>query len=72
MDLWKSKHETGQWLDIEESEALSTQPDFSAMKASGIVLAGTSNKQEESNHELASEHIGKSGSTNNAGKIKSV
>ncbi|KAL0388440.1 UNVERIFIED_CONTAM: COP1-interacting protein 7 [Sesamum radiatum] len=34
MDLWKSKHETGEWLDIDASEALSTRSDFSAMNAS--------------------------------------
>lgn len=62
MDLWNCKHETGQWLDIEPSEALSAQLDFSAVKASGIVLSGTSNNQDESYHERALEHNGKSGS----------
>ncbi|KAI3459526.1 hypothetical protein Pfo_016189 [Paulownia fortunei] len=66
MDLWKIKHETGQWLDIEASEVLSTRSDFSAMNASGIILSDTPNKHDESNHELASENNGKSGSTNNA------
>ncbi|XP_042064107.1 COP1-interacting protein 7-like isoform X2 [Salvia splendens] len=61
IDLWKCKHETGQWLDIEASEALSPQPNF---KASGIVLSSPCNNQDDSNHELASEHIGKSGSHN--------
>ncbi|XP_042064109.1 COP1-interacting protein 7-like isoform X4 [Salvia splendens] len=63
IDLWKCKHETGQWLDIEASEALSPQPNF---KASGIVLSSPCNNQDDSNHELASEHIGKSGSHNAA------
>ncbi|KAI3469786.1 hypothetical protein Pfo_026449 [Paulownia fortunei] len=63
LDLWKSKHETGEWLDIEASEALSTRSDFSAMNASGIILSATHNKHGESNHELASEDNGKSGST---------
>lgn len=62
MDLWKCKHETGQWLDIEASEALSTQLDFSAVKASGIVLSGTPNNQDQANQERALEHNGKSGS----------
>ncbi|KAL8486664.1 hypothetical protein ACS0TY_023383 [Phlomoides rotata] len=62
-DLWKRKHETGQWLDIEASETLFTQPDFSPMKASGIAVP-TTNKQDEP--ELASEHNVKPGSTNNA------
>ncbi|XP_047950404.1 COP1-interacting protein 7 isoform X2 [Salvia hispanica] len=64
IDLWKCKHETGQWLDIEASEALSPQPNFSSVKASGIVLSSPCNNQDDSNHELASEHIGKSGSHN--------
>ncbi|KAL1561717.1 COP1-interacting protein 7-like isoform X2 [Salvia divinorum] len=64
VDLWKCKHETGQWLDIEASEALSPQPNFSTFKASGIVLSSPCNNQDDSNHELASEHIGKSGSHN--------
>ncbi|XP_057783519.1 COP1-interacting protein 7 isoform X2 [Salvia miltiorrhiza] len=64
IDLWKCKHETGQWLDIDASEALSPQPNFSAVKASGIVFSGMCNNQDDSNHDLASEHIGKSGSNN--------
>lgn len=38
------------------------------MKASGIAVPGTSNKQDES--ELATGHNMKPGSTNNAGKFK--
>ncbi|KAK6161255.1 hypothetical protein DH2020_004636 [Rehmannia glutinosa] len=63
MNLWKSKHETGEWLDIEASEALYTQSDFSVMNASPVTLSATPNKHDESNHELASENNGKSGST---------
>lgn len=70
MDLWKCKHETGQWLDIDASEALPAQLDFSAVKASGIVLSGTPNSQDEANQERTLEHNGKSGS--NGGKIKSL
>ncbi|KAL0392707.1 UNVERIFIED_CONTAM: COP1-interacting protein 7 [Sesamum radiatum] len=39
MDLWKSKHETGQWLDVEASGAFSTQSDFTAMNASSVVIS---------------------------------
>lgn len=70
MDLWKCKHETGQWLDIEASVALPAQLDFSAVKASGIVLSGAPNNQDEANQERTLEHNGKSGS--NDGKIKSL
>ncbi|KAL6571404.1 hypothetical protein OROHE_003047 [Orobanche hederae] len=65
MDLWKSKHEKGQWLNIEASEALSAQSDFGAINASGIILSDTLNKHDEPNHELASQNFGKSGSSNN-------
>ncbi|KAL0368469.1 UNVERIFIED_CONTAM: COP1-interacting protein 7 [Sesamum calycinum] len=65
MDLWKSKHETGQWLDVEASGAFSTQSDFTAMNASCIILSDTPNKCDISNH-MASDNNGKSCSTNNA------
>ncbi|KAK6161264.1 hypothetical protein DH2020_004645 [Rehmannia glutinosa] len=68
MNLWKSKHETGEWLDIEASEAIYTQSDFSVMNASPVTLSATPNKHDESNHELASENNGKSGSTYTAGQ----
>ncbi|CAK7327272.1 unnamed protein product [Dovyalis caffra] len=45
MELWKRKHETGQWVEIEAAEAMSSRSDFSAMNASGIVLSNTINKQ---------------------------
>ncbi|CAA0818223.1 COP1-interacting protein-related [Striga hermonthica] len=64
IDLWKSKHETGQWLNIEESEDLPARSDFCAINSSGIII-NDSLKQEESNHKLNSENNGKSGSTNN-------
>ncbi|KAL0366897.1 UNVERIFIED_CONTAM: COP1-interacting protein 7 [Sesamum radiatum] len=70
MDLWNSKHETGQWLDIEASGALSNQSDFTAMNASCTILSDTPNKRDISNH-MASDNNGKSCSTNNAGMIKS-
>ncbi|XP_073123557.1 uncharacterized protein [Henckelia pumila] len=66
INLWKSKHETGQWLELEASEVLSTRSEFSAMNASGIFLSGTTDKHDETNHELATESNGKLGSTNNA------
>ena len=39
MELWKRKHETGQWLEIEATEAMSCRSDFSSMNASGIVIS---------------------------------
>ncbi|XWS13872.1 hypothetical protein CRYUN_Cryun36dG0076100 [Craigia yunnanensis] len=46
-ELWKRKHESGQWLEIEAAEAMSSQSDFSAMNASGIVFSNMINKQKE-------------------------
>ncbi|KAL6189443.1 hypothetical protein ACLB2K_040832 [Fragaria x ananassa] len=46
-ELWKRKHETGQWLEIEAAEAMSNRGDFSTMNASGIVLSGMTNKPNE-------------------------
>ncbi|KAL9410904.1 hypothetical protein AB3S75_044639 [Citrus x aurantiifolia] len=45
-ELWKRKHESGQWLEI-EAEAMSNQSDFSALNASGIILSSMVNKQKE-------------------------
>lgn len=39
MELWKKKHESGQWLEVEAAEAMSTQSEFSALNASGIIFA---------------------------------
>ncbi|CAN0904725.1 COP1-interacting protein 7 [Linum grandiflorum] len=43
-DLWKRKHETGQWVEIETAEAMNSQPEFSLVNSSGIILAN-GNKQ---------------------------
>ncbi|KAL1084342.1 hypothetical protein V6Z11_D09G258400 [Gossypium hirsutum] len=43
-ELWKKKHETGQWLEIEAAEAMSSQSDFAAMGASGIVFSENNGK----------------------------
>ncbi|KAL5851777.1 hypothetical protein ACOSQ3_006895 [Xanthoceras sorbifolium] len=61
VELWKRKHETGQWLEIEEAEAMSSQADFAAINASGIILSSVVNKQKESNE--ASENNGKADET---------
>ena len=37
MELWKRKHETGQWVEIEAAE-------MSGMNAPGIILSDTINK----------------------------
>jgi hypothetical protein len=65
MELWKRKHETGQWLEIEAAEAMSSRSDFSAMNASGIMLANVANKQKE--HEVALENSANTSSAAGAG-----
>ncbi|KAM0944966.1 hypothetical protein DsansV1_C10g0097511 [Dioscorea sansibarensis] len=44
MDLWKAKHESGQWVEIEATEA---RPEFSSLHALGIIFPGDSGKQKE-------------------------
>ncbi|VVB07244.1 unnamed protein product [Arabis nemorensis] len=39
MELWKKKHETGQWVEIEAAEVMATNPNLSAMNDSGIMFA---------------------------------
>ncbi|KAE9619161.1 hypothetical protein Lal_00047539 [Lupinus albus] len=51
-DLWKRKHETGQWLEIEAADVMSNNP-------SGIIL---SNMSPASHTEYNSENNGKSSS----------
>ncbi|CAH2080474.1 unnamed protein product [Thlaspi arvense] len=61
VDLWKGKHETGQWLEIEAAEAMSCRSDFSAMNASGIMLSSVANKQKEPLSDVPPENNGKAG-----------
>ncbi|XP_008785220.1 COP1-interacting protein 7-like [Phoenix dactylifera] len=47
MELWKRKHETGQWVEVEAAEVMSARSEFSSLNASGIILSGDSRKQKE-------------------------
>ncbi|CAL5208204.1 unnamed protein product [Lathyrus oleraceus] len=58
-DLWKRKHENGQWLEIEAAEMMSNHPNFTALNGSGIILP---NSPFASHTELDSENNGKSSS----------
>lgn len=59
-DLWKRKHETGQWLEMEAAaEMMSSRPDFTALNGSGIILP---NMAFASPTELNSENNGKASS----------
>jgi hypothetical protein len=44
IELWKQKHETGQWIVV-EPEAMSARSEFSPFNASGIVFMGDNMKQ---------------------------
>ncbi|KAK1395351.1 COP1-interacting protein-related [Heracleum sosnowskyi] len=52
MDLWKGKHESGQWLEIEAAETVSSKSEFLTMHASGIMLSSIANK-----HEMQQEFV---------------
>lgn len=45
MELWKQKHETGQWVEVEAAEIMSAQSDFISLNASGIMLAADTRMQ---------------------------
>ncbi|XP_008802181.2 COP1-interacting protein 7 [Phoenix dactylifera] len=47
MELWKRKHETGQWVEVEAAEAMSVRSEFSSLNVSGIILSGDTRKQKE-------------------------
>ncbi|GAB4850884.1 hypothetical protein Ancab_030185 [Ancistrocladus abbreviatus] len=47
IDLWKAKHESGQWLEIEAAEAMSCRSDISPLNVSGIVISSLSDEQKE-------------------------
>ncbi|TKY53756.1 hypothetical protein E2542_SST25298 [Spatholobus suberectus] len=59
MSLWKRKHESGQWLEIEAAEVTPNRADFSAINASGIIF---SDKITTPCTELESESNGKTNS----------
>lgn len=44
VDLWKAKHESGQWVDVEATEAMSCRSDLPSTNASGIMLLGSNEK----------------------------
>ncbi|KAG9445712.1 hypothetical protein H6P81_011840 [Aristolochia fimbriata] len=64
MELWKRKHETGQWVEIEAAEAMSAHSDFSSINASGIMLSVDTRKQME----FSEGWIGSNGQSESNGK----
>lgn len=69
-ELWKRKHETGQWLEI-EAEAIASQLDYSHVNATGIILSDVPNKTKEglreSPNDLVSEDNAKATAAVNPG-----
>lgn len=55
ISVWKRKHESGQWLEIEATEVTTNRADTCAINASGIVISA-------SHTELDSESNGKTNS----------
>ncbi|KAK1289579.1 hypothetical protein QJS10_CPB18g02024 [Acorus calamus] len=47
LELWKEKHESGQWLEIEAAEAMSTRSEFSSVNATGIVFSNDPRSQKD-------------------------
>lgn len=72
VDLWKAKHESGQWVDVEAAETMSCRSDLPSMSASGIMLLGTNERGEFKGSwpqgEVASEKNGVSRATGADGK----
>ncbi|ONK70724.1 uncharacterized protein A4U43_C04F860 [Asparagus officinalis] len=64
MELWKVKHETGQWIEV-EAEAMSTRSGFPPFNASGIVFT----EDTRNDGDLGMESIG-NGATTDPGSDK--
>ncbi|XP_022849425.1 COP1-interacting protein 7-like isoform X2 [Olea europaea var. sylvestris] len=60
LELWKRKHENGQWLEIEAAEAMSARSDFSVMNASSAILSSATTTNNDFNHDMILENNGKS------------
>ncbi|PWZ37205.1 hypothetical protein Zm00014a_027781 [Zea mays] len=60
IELWKQKHETGQWIEV-EPEAMSTRSEFPPFDASGIVLMGDNMKQNLESGSINGEPNGEDG-----------
>ncbi|KAG4949553.1 hypothetical protein JHK82_042764 [Glycine max] len=65
-DLWRRKHETGQWLEIEAAEMTCNRSDFSPFNVSGIILPSMASA---SHTELDSESNGKASSDPKEGSL---
>ncbi|XP_026449714.1 COP1-interacting protein 7-like [Papaver somniferum] len=57
IELWKVKHETGQWLEIEASEAMSTRSDFSPMGKSELGIETNGHVNNDARADLSSDNV---------------
>ncbi|XP_010671008.2 COP1-interacting protein 7 isoform X2 [Beta vulgaris subsp. vulgaris] len=46
LDLWKAKHESGQWVEVEATEAMSCRSDLPSTNAAGIVFLNPSEQRD--------------------------
>ncbi|KAJ1288449.1 hypothetical protein BS78_02G089800 [Paspalum vaginatum] len=60
VELWKQKHETGQWIEV-EPEAMSTRSDFPPFNAAGIVFMGDNMKPNMESGSVNGEANGEDG-----------
>ncbi|CAD6225848.1 unnamed protein product [Miscanthus lutarioriparius] len=60
IELWKQKHETGQWIEV-EPEAMSTRSEFPPFNASGIVFMGDNMKPNLESGSINGEANGEDG-----------
>nr|CAB3452747.1 unnamed protein product [Digitaria exilis] len=60
VELWKQKHETGQWIEV-EPEAMSTRSEFPPFNASGIVFMGDNMRQNMESGSVNGEANGEDG-----------
>ncbi|KAF7076614.1 hypothetical protein CFC21_081240 [Triticum aestivum] len=58
IDLWRQKHETGQWIDV-EPETMSARSEFPPFNASGIMFMGEKETMSVSNGDTNGEDAAK-------------
>ncbi|KAI3968855.1 hypothetical protein MKX01_029005 [Papaver californicum] len=57
IELWKVKHETGQWLEIEASEAMFTRSDFFPMGKSELGIETNGHVNNDARADLSSDNV---------------
>jgi hypothetical protein len=58
--LWRQKHETGQWIDV-EPEAMSARSEFPPFNAAGIMFMGDKETMSVSNGDANGEDAARAG-----------